>query len=211
MINSHNKTADIKAIENSDNIYTIKWNVAPIMDKDDDGNETATELSTYTMERYNYKPTPSIVMADIAKSGNTATLAELNTICEGLGAEPLEHLKTYLLALITDYDTSDAVNSFTLQGQSVWLDKDTRVGLMNSTTIAKNAGNTTTTLWFGGTKIEVDCDKAISLLSALELYALECYNVTAAHKAAVEALTSVEDVLAYDYKANYPEKLNMTL
>ena len=46
------------------------------------------------------------------------------------------------------------------------------------------------------------------MLSALELYALECYNVTAAHKAAVSALESVEDIVAYDYTENYPEKLN---
>ena len=44
--------------------------------------------------------------------------------------------------------------------------------------------------------------------AALELYALECYNVTAAHKADIEALTTVEEVVAYDYESDYPEKLN---
>ena len=46
------------------------------------------------------------------------------------------------------------------------------------------------------------------MLSALELYALECYNVTAAHKANVMALESVDDVVAYDYESGYPDKLN---
>lgn len=46
------------------------------------------------------------------------------------------------------------------------------------------------------------------MLSALELYALECYNVTAAHKANVMALESVGDVVAYDYESGYPDKLN---
>ena len=55
----------------------------------------------------------------------------------------------------------------------------------------------------------MDCDKAIQLLSALEMYALECFNVTAAHKKAVIELTDIEDVLAYDYKTGYPEKLKM--
>ena len=110
---------------------------------------------------------------------------------------------------IDKYDTSSAVNGFVLNGQTVWLDKSTRVGLMNSTTIAKTAGNETTTLWLGDNRLEVDCDKAIQLLSALEMYALECFNVTAAHKKAVGELTSVGEVLAYDVTAGYPEQLKM--
>ena len=80
---------------------------------------------------------------------------------------------------------------------------------MNSTTIAKAAGNETTTLWLGDNRLEVDCDKAIQLLSALEMYALECFNVTAAHKKAVSELDNIEAVLTYDYKSGYPEKLKM--
>lgn len=110
---------------------------------------------------------------------------------------------------IDKYDTSPSVNGFMLNGLRVWLNKDTRVGLMNSTSIAKAMGKTTTTLWFGGMQIEVNCDKAIGLLSALEMYALECFNVTAAHKKAVAELNTVEDVLGYDYTKGYPEQLKM--
>lgn len=110
---------------------------------------------------------------------------------------------------IDKYDTSPSVNGFMLNGLRVWLNKDTRVGLMNSTQIAKAMGKATTTLWFGGMQIEVDCDKAIGLLSALEMYALECFNVTAAHKKAVAELNTVEEVLGYDYTKGYPEQLKM--
>ena len=110
---------------------------------------------------------------------------------------------------IDKYDTSPSVNGFMLNGLRVWLNKDTRVGLMNSTQIAKAMGKTTTTLWFGGMQIEVNCDKAIQLLSALEMYALECFNVTAAHKKAVAELNTVEEVLEYDYTKGYPEQLRM--
>ena len=116
-----------------------------------------------------------------------------------------------LLAEIEKHDTSPSVNGFMLNGQRVWLNKDTRVGLMNSTSIAKAMGKTTTTLWFGGMQIEVNCDKAIGLLSALEMYALECFNVTAAHKKAVAEMSTVEEVLAYDYTAGYPEMLEMRI
>ena len=114
-----------------------------------------------------------------------------------------------VLAEIEKHDTSSAVNGFILNGERVWLDKATRVGLMNSTQIAKAMGKTTTTLWFGGMQIEVNCDKAIQLLSALEMYALECFNVTAAHKKAVAELNTVEEVLGYDYTKGYPEQLKM--
>ena len=123
----------------------------------------------------------------------------------------LEEAKEMLLAEIDAYDTSSAVNGFMLNGLLVWLDKATRVGLMNSTTIAKAAGQKTTTLWLGGIKLVVDCDKAIQLLSALEMYALECFNVTASHKQAVSELTTIEEVDAYDYKAGYPKMLEMSV
>ena len=115
------------------------------------------------------------------------------------------------IAEIAVYDQSDKVNGFILNGLLVWLDKATRVGLMNSTTIAKAAGQQTTTLWLKGIKLVVDCDKAIQLLSALEMYALECFNVTASHKAAVNELTTIEEVEAYDYKADYPKMLEMSV
>lgn len=114
-----------------------------------------------------------------------------------------------VLSAIEAYDASDSVNAFVLNGQKVWLDKATRVGLMNSTTIAKAKGQATTTLWLGEAKLVVDCDKAIQLLSALEMYALDCFNVTAAHKKAVNEMTTLEDVLGYDYTGGYPQKLTM--
>lgn len=123
----------------------------------------------------------------------------------------LVRAKETVLADIVRYDTSSAVNVFMLNGQKVWLDKATRVGLMNSTTIANAMGHATTTLWLGEAKLVVDCDKAIQLLSTLEMYALECFNVTAAHKKAVTEMTTLEDVLGYDYTKGYPEMITINL
>ena len=128
-----------------------------------------------------------------------------------MDALKLKQAKADKIAEITAYDTSSSVNGFILNGLLVWLDKATRVGLMNSTTIAKAAGQQTTTLWLGGIRLVVDCDKAIQLLSALEMYALECFNVTASHKQAVSELTTIEEVEAYDYKAGYPKMLSMSV
>ena len=126
-----------------------------------------------------------------------------------LAASELATAKAQKLAEIDAYDTSSAVNGFTLNGSTVWLDKSTRVGLMNSTTITKAMGQPTTTLWLGESKMEVPCDTAIQLLSALEMYALECFNVTAAHKKAVSELTTIGEVEKYDITAGYPAQLKM--
>lgn len=124
---------------------------------------------------------------------------------------PLEKAKEEVTRAIEQYDTSDNVNSFSLNGVKVWLPKETRVGLMNSTTIEKNSGKEESTMWFNGIYITVNCDAAIQMLSSLELYALACYNKTAEHKLAVSQLTEVSEVKAYDYTVGYPDKLSFTI
>ena len=123
----------------------------------------------------------------------------------------LEKAKKEKLEAILAYDTSSDVNGFMLNGNKVWLDKGTRLGLMNSIQITRDMGQDTTTLWFDGYKLEVRCDMAIMLLSSLEMYALECFNVTADHKKAVSELTTIEEVEAYDYKTGYPKQLDINL
>ena len=145
----------------------------------------------------------------------TATFSEdlVKTEFEAFGKEmqafALQTAKQLKIAEIDAYDKSSAVNGFALNGAVVWLDKATRVGLMNSTSITKAMGQPTTTLWLGDSKMEVPCDTAIQLLSALEMYALECFNVTAAHKVAVSELTTIEEVEKYDITAGYPAQLRM--
>lgn len=119
----------------------------------------------------------------------------------------LEIAKSEKIAQITAYDTSEVVNSFTLDGDVRWISRDDRISTMNSTTILKNAGVETTTQWFDGQKYTLSCDTLIQMLQALEIYALACYNVTEEHKAAVNALTTIEEVDAYDYTTGYPQRL----
>lgn len=123
----------------------------------------------------------------------------------------LDYAKKQALKKINEYDVSDNVNSFFLNGTKVWLNKDTRVGLMNSLTIEKNSGKETSTLWFGNIKLDINTEAAIQMLSALELYALKCYNKTAEHKVNIENMTSVEDVVNYNFTEGYPDKLNFNI
>ena len=154
----------------------------------------------------------------IADGSDDATVSEYKgfvkwlrlELAKALGTmDALTAAKEQKIAEIDAYDQSEAVNGFVLNGSLVWLDKSTRVGLMNSTNIAKASGSANTTLWLGGERMVVPCDKAIQLLSALEMYALGCFNVTAAHKKAVSSLKTIDEVLAYDYTNGYPEQLKM--
>ena len=82
---------------------------------------------------------------------------------------------------------------------------------MNSLTIEKASGKEISTLWFGNLKLDVDTDAAIQMLSALELYALECYNKTAEHKVNISSLKSVGAISRYYYTEGYPNKLKFTI
>lgn len=123
----------------------------------------------------------------------------------------LDELKEMKIAEINAYDKSDAVNSFTLSGKQIWLDKETRVGLVNSINIEKSSGRLQTVLWYNAEKYTIPVDSALQMLNQLELYALDCYNVTQSHIASVKGLLTKEEVNSYNYKTGYPEQLNFVL
>lgn len=140
-----------------------------------------------------------------------ASVDELTSIMKHFHAEnDVEAWKRILKVQISGYDSSSHVNRFYLNGIQLWLDKQTRVGLVNSVTIEKNANRTTTCLWYGNYNIVVNVDIALECLSQLELYALSCFNVTAKHLAEVEQINSVEELMSYNIRAGYPEVLTLT-
>lgn len=119
--------------------------------------------------------------------------------------------KREVLSAISTYDASDSVNTLVVNGQRGWLDKATRVGLMNGVGVAKACGMERMSLWIDGREYVMDVARLEELLVKVEVYAMGCYNVTAGHRRAVAGLTTLEDVLGYDFKAGYPEKVSMEL
>ena len=120
----------------------------------------------------------------------------------------IEEVRKMKVFEIQSFDKSIDVNSFKLLGKSMWLDKNTRVGLFNSISIEKEAGKTETVLWYDAVKYVIPIPDALDMLNTLELYALNCYNVTQSHIAAVRALQTIEEIENYDYTIGYPEKLS---
>ena len=123
----------------------------------------------------------------------------------------IKEIKDLLLSLQAEYDNSAEVNSFYLNGRRAWLDKATRVGLVNSLTIQKNAGLTDTILWLDKISINVNIEKALTLLAAIEIYAIDCYNNTHQHMYDISKLETIEECLKFDITKNYPQKLNIEI
>lgn len=116
-----------------------------------------------------------------------------------------------VLAEIEKHDKSSAVNGFILNGERVWLDFELRDRVYQGNERLQRIGRTDTTLWLGNHCYNLSIEQAQNIISHIEAYAKDCYNVTAAHKAAVEKLQTVEEVLAYDYTAGYPKVLEMRI
>lgn len=98
-----------------------------------------------------------------------------------------------------------------MNGEHAWLDKATRVGLMNSLSVEKSAGILETSLFLNGVAFSLPVDTAISMLSQLELYAKSCYNQTERHKMNIAACETIEEVESYDITTGYPDQLSFTL
>lgn len=120
----------------------------------------------------------------------------------------LDVIKNILLSLQKDYDVSAEVNSFYINDKRVWLDKATRIGIVNVLKLKQNDDVTYTTLWFGDDAIEVSVNKALEILTSVELYAEKCNNNTRRHINQINELESVEDCLVFDITSGYPDKLN---
>lgn len=208
MVKTFCEAADFVAFKIlDDNIYRVAWAKTMQVEKTEDGQVKQSSLCDYMLERYDYKPSMDLILNDILTSGEQASMEEIKEICEGLGTEPLEYMRKAMLSYIEKYDISSSVNVFELNGMYTWLDKATRVGLMNSINVTKRTGDQKIELWLGNYKLELDCNKAIELLSKIEMYAMNCFNVTALHKKQVSQFSNIEDFLNYDYKSGYPDKL----
>ena len=119
----------------------------------------------------------------------------------------LEEIKARKVDEILAYDSSEAVNEFSIGGQLMWLDKATRAGLLLRFEAEAKAGRTSTTLWYNGLPFTLPLTYAQEILIALELYASACYDNTQSHIAEVQKMESKEAVESYDYTTGYPAKL----
>ena len=121
----------------------------------------------------------------------------------------IEDYRRDLLFEISHYDKSISVNEFFINGISVWLDKNTRVGLMLRFESELSNGREETTLQYGGNPFPLKLEDAVNMIHVIEMYASSaCYDNTQRHISIVKTLDSIKEIKDYNYREGYPEKLN---
>ena len=127
--------------------------------------------------------------------------SEILTVREGV--LNFSSLKNILEKSIAYYDTSKYVNSFYYQDKQYWLSKDVRIGLFRLI----DSGAKQITLQLNDNYLIISSDKLKEFLNQLEVYAGKCFSITAEHLQNIKQLSTIEELLKYDYTAKYPNKV----
>ena len=143
--------------------------------------------------------------------GDFSNWIEVDASTLPVDPELLIEAKEKKIREIEAYNDSDSVNGFYINGAKVWVDAETRVKGVNGAKAKQTLGATTMSQWLGGQEFTLSPGMAVMLYAQIESYALDCQNVTEAHKSAVLALNTVEEVEAYDITQGYPEMLSFTI
>lgn len=124
---------------------------------------------------------------------------------------PIETLKEVKLNELVDYDKSDNVNTFTVNGVNAWFDKENRAALSTSIESASLLGETEITFVVNDKEFSIDIQAAKQMLATVQRYADKCFLVTESHKRAIKGLSKAEDIVSYDVTTGYPTKVTFTL
>lgn len=127
---------------------------------------------------------------------------------EALKARYLRGAKNDTITEINGYNNSSEVNGFLMGGKRMWLTLDERQAVKIALDAYEHNGEKTMTKIWDGVEYTFPLDTYRDMLARIEQYASECQNATERHLAAVEKLTTVEEVCDYDYTTGYPEMID---
>lgn len=126
--------------------------------------------------------------------------------------QALEAIKAAKKSELQAFDSSTEVNQFTLNGKPMpWPSKDERSAYYRGVQSEFNLGKEISVLSFGGVVVTVNPKVALDILDTIEIYAKECWNNTQHHLNKIDELTTVDEVVNYDFKSGYPSKVNFDL
>lgn len=120
-----------------------------------------------------------------------------------IAGDTLETAKGIRVAQAGQYDASAEIRTFYVNGVAAWISPNKRNNLKSACESFKKDG--VTSVPFMGLTIPIDT--ALEMISQIESYAGATTIITDNHIAAIAALTTVEEVLAYDFTTGYPEIL----
>ena len=173
--------------------------------------KTLKEIVIRKDGRVTYNPTEDMVLAD---GWVEHVIPEPKPIPEEV---LIKQAKSRKIDEINEYDSSKEVNICYIKTEldtiPYWANKTERSSLKSAVQDYMSLGRETYRLDLRevGVSVDIVCEKLLQMLSALEVYAIDCYNKTTDHIYAVNALTTVEEIETYDYRVGYPEKLTFNL
>lgn len=202
-------------IKIAEGVYRFGWGaqkeLLPIVEDDEPtGRFEESGMATYEATMFYGEPNVGAINNLLLSAMRTPTIAEVDSILVGIGVSEEDRVITltkFKMSEIERYDKSSAVNQFYIGDTAMWLDKETRTGLMLRFQAEQAVGNIDTTLWANGVQYPLSLSLAVQMLYALEVYASACYDNTQRHIAAVDNLSTIEEIQSYDYTTGYPEKL----
>ena len=127
---------------------------------------------------------------------------------EPTDAEKLANAKQEKIAQIENYDSSDAVEQFTINGTPMWLGHEVRQQIRTSADAYEALGYENMTKVFNGMEFTFPIAQWRQMLNTLEVYAAEALNATERHKNNINMMDNIQDVIDYDYTTGYPLKLS---
>lgn len=166
--------------------------------------KTRKEIVIRKDGRVTYNPTEEMVLADGWVEYVPPTPPEPSA------EELLERARRRKLDELRRYDEGSEVNDCIIvyQGEEIhyWANKDERNDLKNAVRDCIAMGRDTYRLDLRdkGLSISLPCEALLQMLSALEIYAIDCYNRTSDHEFAIKALTTKDEIEAYDFTIGYP-------
>lgn len=123
----------------------------------------------------------------------------------------LDEAKEQLKKKIEDYDKSDNVNSFTVNGESAWMTNAERTSYTASVTNAETLGEDSIQLLLNGKVLILPTSEAKTMLAQISRYADKCWMVTQQHLLEVDKLNDIDKIQSYNYKEGYPNRLTFTV
>ena len=109
-----------------------------------------------------------------------------------------------------DYYNSDDINLVEVQGVYVYLNPDLRFKIKERLVATKEKGIETTNLNFKSIRLDnISVDAASEMLDEIVFQYAKAYDVEQQHEINIDSFSTIEDVISYDYKSGYPEKLSL--
>ena len=141
--------------------------------------------------------------------GSIITFVENKTEIKEVRKLTFEELKQNKLNELMAYDSSEAVNQFSIGSDNMWLHKNERVSIKLTIDAVISEGIEIHTLWnvATGKSYTLPVESFVYMLMKLENYAYACFNTTAQHSVNINNIETEADLLSYDFTLNYPPKL----